>query len=112
MKFIFYIIIIMAKLFRNLCAPAVFYLVVAFFALLMVIFQNVGNSNMLSIGNYNSRVPNTALIITIKVICILFWTWILDLICKAGYKWVSWFLVLLPFIMVFFMMWVVMSSHY
>jgi len=101
----------MAKFFSNLCAPAIFYLAISIIALLMVIFQNVGNSNMLSIGNYNSRVPNTGLIIIIKLLCILFWTWILNLICKAGYKWVSWLLVLLPFIMVFFMMWVVASSH-
>jgi len=108
---IFYKYIIMAKFFSNLCAPAIFYLAISIIALLMVIFQNVGNSNMLSIGNYNSRVPNTGLIIIIKLLCILFWTWILNLICKAGYKWVSWLLVLLPFIMVFFMMWVVASSH-
>lgn len=101
----------MSSMMKSICAPAMFYLVVALFALLVVIFQNVGNNNMISIGNYNSRVPNTALVITIKVICILFWTWVLDLICKAGYKWVSWFLVLLPFILVFLMMWMVMSSH-
>jgi hypothetical protein len=104
----------MAKLtsIKNLCSPAMFYLVVSMLSLLAVIFQNMGNNNMLSIGNYNSRVPNTALIIIIKVICILFWTWVLDVICKAGYKWVSWFLVLLPFVLVFLMMWMVMSSHY
>jgi len=99
------------KFLSNLCAPAMFYLVISAFALLMVVFQNVGNTNMLSIGNYNSRVPNTAFIILIKSACILFWTWVLNLICKAGYKEVSWFLVLLPFILMFFMMWIVMSSH-
>lgn len=101
----------MAELLKKLCMPALFYLVISVLGLLMVIFQNVGNNNVLAIGSYNSRVPNTALIITIKAICILFWTWVLNLICKAGYKEVSWFLVLLPFILLFFMMWVVMSSH-
>ena len=101
----------MAKFFSNLCAPALFYFVISAIALLMVIFQNIGNRNMLSIGNYNSRVPHTGLIIIIKLLSILFWTWILNLICKAGYKSVSWFLVLLPFILVFFMMWIVAASH-
>lgn len=97
--------------FTGLCAPALLYLVIAGFALLMVAFQNFGNSNLLTIGNYNSKVQNTALIITIKALCILFWTWVLNIICRAGYKWVSWLLVLLPFILIFFMMWVVSNSH-
>ena len=101
----------MAKLLYKICAPAWFYLIISVIALLLVVFQNVGNRNMISIGNYNSRVPHTGLILTIKTICILFWTWVLDLICKAGYKWVSWLLVLLPFIIVFFMMWIISSNY-
>jgi len=96
---------------NNLCAPAMFYLIVSIIALLIVIFQNVGNQNSLCIGNYNSRVPSTILIIIIKAICIIFWTWVLNLICKAGHKGISWFLVLLPFILMFFMMWVVLASR-
>ena len=99
------------KFFSNLCAPAMFYLIIASIILIIVIFQNVGNQNSLSIGNYNSRVPSTILIIIIKAICILFWTWVLNLICKAGYKGISWFLVLLPFILIFFMMWIVLASR-
>ena len=97
--------------FTSLCAPALLYLLIAGFGLLMVCFQNFGNTNLLKIGNYNSKVQNTALIITIKAICILFWTGVLNIICRAGYKWVSWLLVLLPFILIFFMMWVVANSH-
>jgi len=97
--------------FTSLCAPALLYLTISGIALLMICFQNFGNSNLLTIGNYNSKVQNTALIITIKALCILFWTWVLNIICKAGYKWVSWLLVLLPFILMFFMMWVVATSH-
>jgi hypothetical protein len=97
--------------FTSLCAPALLYLIIAGFSLLMVAFQNFGNSNLLKIGNYNSKVQNTALILTIKALCILFWTWVLNIICRAGYKWVSWLLVLLPFILIFFMMWIVSNSH-
>jgi hypothetical protein len=97
--------------FSNLCAPAMFYLIISSIMLIMIIFQNVGNQSSLNIGNYNSRVPSTILIIIIKAICILFWTWVLNLICKAGHKGISWFLVLLPFILMFFMMWVVLVSR-
>jgi hypothetical protein len=88
-----------------------FYLIISSIMLIMVIFQNVGNQGSLSIGNYNSRVPSTILIIIIKAICILFWTWVLNLICKSGHKGISWFLVLLPFILMFFMMWIVLASR-
>ena len=102
----------MAKnFFKSLCAPALLYLVISGITLLMVSFQNLGNSNLLTIGNYNSKVQNTALILIIEALCILFWTWVLNLICKAGYKWVSWLLVLLPFILIFFMMSVVSNSY-
>ncbi len=30
-----------------------------------------------------------------------FWTFVLNCICKAGYKGVSWFLVLFPFVLMF-----------
>jgi hypothetical protein len=99
------------NLLSNLCPPAMFYLIISFIALLMVIFQNIGNQNLLCIGNYNSRVPNTFLIIIIKALCILFWTWVLNIICKAGYRGVSWFLVLFPFILTFFIMWVVIATR-
>lgn len=102
----------MAKnFFKDLCPPALLYLVISGITLLMVAFQNLGNSNLLTIGNYNSKVQNTALILTIKTLCILFWTWVLNIICKSGYKWVSWLLVLLPFILIFFMMSVVSNSY-
>jgi hypothetical protein len=67
----------------------------------MILFQNLGNSNSYHIGNFSCRVPSTALIFIIKLIYILFWTWILNLICKDGHTGVSWLLVLLPWILLF-----------
>ena len=40
----------------------------------------------------------------IHFIYVVFWTWVLNLICKAGYKWLSWVLVLAPFLLMFFIM--------
>jgi hypothetical protein len=44
----------------------------------------------------------------VKVIYILFWTWVLNLMCKDGHTGIAWFLVLLPFIMLFVIMGMVM----
>jgi hypothetical protein len=68
-------------------------------ALVIVLFQNLGNSNSYTVGSFSCRVPSTVLIFIIKLIYILFWTWILNLICKDGHTAISWLLVLLPWIM-------------
>jgi hypothetical protein len=41
------------------------------------------------------------LVFIVKLIYIFFWTWILNLMCKDGHSEISWFLVLLPFILYF-----------
>ena len=63
--------------------------------------MNLGHNNKLVLGNYSMNVVNTTLIFVIKLIFILFWTWILNLICKDGYEVISWILVFLPFIAIF-----------
>ena len=40
----------------------------------------------------------------------LFWTFILNAICKAGYKEVSWFMVLLPIILLFIIIGIVILN--
>ena len=45
-----------------------------------------------------------------KAVYILFWTFILNAICKAGYKEVSWFMVLLPIILLFIIIGIVILN--
>lgn len=86
---------------RNLCTPSYVYLVISSIALLVMIAQNFGNINKYCVGSYTCDVSSTALIFIIKGLYILFWTWILNLICRAGAPNIAWFLVLLPFILFF-----------
>jgi hypothetical protein len=86
---------------RNLCTPSLVYLVISIIALLVIMIQNFGNVNTYCVGQYTCNVGSTFLIFTIKLLYILFWTWILNLICRAGAPNVAWFLVLLPFILFF-----------
>ncbi len=87
------------KDFRNLCTPAHLYLVISVFAMIVMIFQNAGNTNSYCVGEFECPVPNTAMIFLAETIYILFWTFVLNAICKAGYKNFSWFLVLVPIIL-------------
>jgi hypothetical protein len=99
------------KKFSQLCAPAALYFVVSLLALLLVILQNLQNRHTLCVGNYSCPVPSVTLIFLMNLVYILFWSWILHLICKAGWKWLSWALVLFPFVVVFLLVILGMSQN-
>jgi len=89
------------KKLEDLCSPALFYFYLSFFVLFISIMQNIGNNGKYTLGNFSVKVPSTIIVFIVKIIYILFWTWILNLICKDGYKGIAWLLVLLPFILLF-----------
>lgn len=86
---------------RKLCTPAYIYLVISVFSIIIIMLQNAGNSNTYCMGQYTCQVPNIFIVFAIKLVYVLFWTWILNLICKAGLPSVSWALLLFPFILMF-----------
>ena len=91
------------KTIKRLCAPAFIYFIISIIALIILGFQNYGNQNTYVCGLYQCNVSNTTGIFIGKLIYILFWTWILNVLCKAGYVKLSWFLLFLPFILMFVM---------
>ena len=86
---------------KDLCPPAFVYLVLSLFVMVFMILQNIGNFNTYCLGELSCHVSSTPLIFVIKFLYIVFWTWILDIICKSGSENISWFLVLFPFILFF-----------
>ena len=84
--------------FKELCSPAAVYFVVSIVSLIIVLFQNLGNSNSYNVGTFSCRVPSTVMIFIVKLMYILFWTWVLNLICKDGHSGISWMLVFLPWV--------------
>ena len=86
---------------KDLCTPASVYLVLSVIAIAIMFFQNIGSENIYCLGTYQCDVSSVSLIFIIKILYVLFWTWVLNLICRAGYSFVSWFLVLFPFILFF-----------
>jgi hypothetical protein len=95
---------------KQLCTPAALYFVISMIGLVMVVFQNLGNSDSYNIGSFSCRVPNTMLVFVFKFIYIVFWTYVLNLICKDGHVGISWLLVLLPFILLFVLMGLMMLN--
>jgi len=93
---------------RNLCTPSYVYLVISLIAIVIMAIQNYGNVNVYCLGSYSCVVSSTMLIFLIKLIYVLFWTWILNLMCRAGATPLSWFFVLVPFILFFLVVLMVM----
>jgi hypothetical protein len=70
----------------TLCNPAMLYLILSIIAILM------GFSAQVQVG-----------VFVVKLIWMVVWVYILNLLCSKGYTTVSWVLVLLPFILIAFM---------
>lgn len=86
---------------KKLCTPAQIYFYISLAALLFLVLQNLGNNNVFCIGNYECDVSNTWIVIFFKVLYIIFWTFILNLLCKNGLTQLAWFLLILPFLLAF-----------
>lgn len=92
----------LANMFKNLCQPALFYLIISVLSVLLIGYQNVSNgAGYYCVGNYECNTSMKFPIFIFKILYILFWTFVLNCICKSGYKGVSWFLVLFPIILMF-----------
>ena len=89
------------KKIRKLCTPAYVYLVISVIAIVGMMVQNAGHTNIFCLGEYECDVKNTAVVFMGQGIYTAFWVFILDCICKSGYKNISWFLVLIPYILMF-----------
>ena len=86
---------------RNLCTPAFIYLAISMLLLVVMYIQNRNNVDVYCLGAYECDVTNVTAIFLIKFVYILFWTWILNLICKSGSPSIAWLLLLLPVILFF-----------
>jgi hypothetical protein len=92
----------------QLCTPSYVYFIISILGLAMLAIQNLGNRQLYSLGSFSCRVPSTIAVFLMKLVYILFWTWVLNLMCKDGHIGIAWFLVLLPFIFMFVIMGLVM----
>jgi|TARA_B100000963_G_scaffold319291_1_gene301053 hypothetical protein len=86
---------------NKLCKPAYFYFMMSMFIVVFIFIQNLGNTNLYCVGSYQCQVPNTTVVFIGKVLYIIFWTWLLNLICKSGLSEISWLLVLFPVVLFF-----------
>ena len=96
---------------NQLCTPSLVYFVISVIGLAMAVIQNLGNNNRYNLGSFSCQVPSCMAIFIIKVVYVLFWTWILNLMCRDGHVEIAWFLVLLPFILLAIVIGLVMVNQ-
>jgi hypothetical protein len=97
---------------NGLCDPAFYYLLISFTIISVVALQNYGQGYNYCVGTQSCPSSNVTLLFVIKILYVLVWTWILNVICKNGYEMLSWVLVLIPIVLMFIFMALYMLNHY
>ena len=93
----------------KLCTPSYIYFIISVLFLGIAGFQNLGNNRNYNLGIFSCDVSSCIMVFIVKLLYIVFWTWILNLMCKDGYSGIAWFLVLIPFILLFVILGLIMS---
>ena len=90
----------------KLCNPAHFYFVVSIISFLIVVGQNLmeKNNKKFCLGNFDCDTNHKWNVIFFQLLYLIFWTYILDKICKKGWTTISWLLVLMPYILTFILL--------
>lgn len=92
------------KRIESLCNPAMFYLVISGISYLLILLQNVNNHNELCVGDMKCTTENKTMVFIVKALYIMFWTFVLDFICKRGYTKIAWFILFFPFVLFFILL--------
>ena len=94
--------------YQSLCSPAKFYVTISVVTLAFLIIQNIISNrkgNKFCIGQYDSCFHatffNIFMFLLLKLIYIVFWTTVLNYVCRTGNATVSWIFVLFPLILFF-----------
>ena len=83
----------------NLCVPAMIYFWLSIFSLLVILTQNINNVTEYCVLSYSCPVESTSMVFVVKLIYILFWTWVMNFFCQKSFTAVSWALLLFPYIL-------------
>jgi len=95
--------------FKKMCSPALIYFIISALSLTYIGFQNLnGDDQSLCVGPYKCGVASKTIVLALHFFWVMVWTFILDLVCKSGHEKLSWFIVLIPFILFFALLGLIM----
>jgi hypothetical protein len=97
-------------MFDKLCIPAQLYLIISFILMILSYFGlnaisqqftlNQSNNSFLQSLNFTYQ-KDARTSYVIQAVFIVLWTWVLSYLCNKGFSNLSWFLVLLPWVLMF-----------
>jgi hypothetical protein len=96
----------LVKTLKELCTPAFIYFMLSMFTLIVIVIQNIMKNGEFCVGYLSCPSSNMmkVMVLSVEILYIVFWTWILTLICKSGYKSIAWAIVLFPFVLMFLLL--------
>lgn len=86
----------------NLCPAAKFHLIISLVAIIVMSLTIFGTNVPYCIGTNQCDSPyfgHMSIIYTIKILYIVFWTWILNIVCRKVSPSIAWVIALLPFLL-------------
>jgi len=86
---------------KNICRPAMFYFVLSMSAVIFMALQNMTTGRSYCIGMQSCSSNSVTTLFLIKIVYILFWTWLLNIICASASETISWVLVFIPLVLMF-----------
>tara|TARA_B100000925_G_scaffold291821_1_gene281659 strand:+ start:32018 stop:32335 length:318 start_codon:yes stop_codon:yes gene_type:complete len=90
------------RMLNKICTPAQVYLAISLASVIAMLLQNCQDNSVYRIGNMVVKSPcHNLAFFAVKILYIMLWTWLLNLLCKKGFTSVSWLLVLLPIVGMF-----------
>ena len=99
------------NVFKQMCTPAQIYFVISFLSILSMMMQNIQDPNSYCCGLVRAESPvNNIVYFVFKIVYVFIWTYLLNLLCKKGYKTMSWVILLLPLIGMFILVGLVLIS--
>lgn len=85
---------------NAVCPPATLYFILSMITIGVIAIQSyLSGTNIYCVGEGSCVVSNLYMVYAIKILYVLFWTWLLNVICKGGATYFAWFLVLIPYIL-------------
>jgi hypothetical protein len=101
-----------SKLYNSLCTPSKLYFVLSMLSILALLMQNISKPKTYTVGRYTVPLEHHNMLFFIfKIIYVVIWTYLLNQLCRYGYGDMSWFLVLLPFTLMFVLIGLLLLSN-
>lgn len=97
---------------RKLCRPAKYYFIISIAAVIFMAIQNLMTGRSYCVGLQSCSSNSVATLFVIKLVYILFWTWILNIVCSTVSETVAWVLVFIPIVLMFIFIAITFLGNY